>query len=89
MSVREELGKSIAAGMYYENKAKEIGEGLVENIVSNFNMLTNLNPGLAFNVLQSLGEQITEEEVDKLIESRQTNIEDLGSKIAPGLHLED
>lgn len=86
---REEIGKAIAQGMQYEHKNKEIASGLVDNIVNNFNLLANMQPHLALQVLESLNEQITEEEADLIMQSKQDSIEAMGEQIGAGLALED
>jgi len=89
MNDRESIGRALAAGMKYEQQNKEISETLIDNIVNNFNLLTNMDPSLAIGVLESLNEQITEEEVKKLIKSRNDVISKMGDQIGSELLLED
>ena len=75
--------------MQYDHQNKEIVSGLVDNIVNNFNLLANMKPHLALQVLESLNDQITEEEADLIMQSKRDKIEEIGTEIGENLHIEE
>lgn len=74
----------IAQALFHEKQIDSTTERLTELLAKTFSVLANLNPEVALDCLEQMSSQLTQDDVDELLESRQEYIDNLSTQINLG-----